>query len=91
MVERPAAQLGTVIRLNRQRQPARGAQSFQDPGYALACKRQVDFDSETFAAPLIEHRERAEVASVNQAVVNEVHCPGLIRRHWSLACHPQMA
>src|SRR6202030_3789893 len=41
--------------------------------------------------PLVEHRERAEVASADQAVVNEVDCPGLIRRHWSLTCHPQMA
>ena len=39
----------------------------------------------------IEHREGAEVASANQAVVNEVDRPGLIRRHRSLACHPQMA
>jgi hypothetical protein len=31
------------------------------------------------------------VASANQAVVNEVDRPGLIRRHWSLACHAQMA
>src|SRR5450631_3075659 len=30
------AQLGTVIRLNRQRQSARSAQSLQDPGNALA-------------------------------------------------------
>src|SRR5271168_2764605 len=91
LVERPAAQLGTVIRLNRQGQPARGVQSLQDPGNTLASKRQVDFDSETFAAPLIEPRERAEVASANQAVMNEVDRPGLIRRHRSLACHPQMA
>src|SRR5260221_11413292 len=35
LVERPAAQLGTVIRLNRQGQSTRGAQSLQDPGYAL--------------------------------------------------------
>src|SRR5712692_7887786 len=36
LVERPAAQLGTVIGLNHQRKPARALQPLEDPAYALA-------------------------------------------------------
>ena len=78
LVERSAAQLGTVVGLNHQRSTTGGAKSLQDPGDTLAGKREVDFDGEAFATPLIEYREGPEVTSANQAVVCEVDHPGLI-------------
>ena len=47
--------------------------------------------SKALATPLVEHGEGAKPASTDQAVVNELDCPGLIRRHRPLAHYAQMA
>jgi hypothetical protein len=73
--------------------------SFTAPSEPSACGL-VPFDSSSFLGsggitatgrtPQTK-KGRCYVISSSSSWRTEVDCPGLIRRHWPLACHPQMA
>jgi hypothetical protein len=52
-------------------------QTFQHHGYTLAGKRDVDFDGQALAAPLVEHIEGTKPPAADQTIVNEINRPGL--------------
>lgn len=89
IIQRLGHKFRSVVDIDNLWQPMYLRQTFENPDYARAWKRKINFNGWTLTGHVIHYRYDPESATIIQAIRHKIHAPMLIWHMWWWLYHAQ--